>query len=851
MSLWDATRYGFSPVYWLQLAGVPVVFAERETGLTLPSGYTSEDGSLTIDGSAEVGTEQIDRTNGSAVSLSLSFKLLDTATVRTWLRRWSKKMTLTADLEAADTAMTVDDSAGWSNGDAFYIGIERCTIGTVAPSGTSCTGLGRALVGTLAHEYKTGTTGQIITDRPRFWRGRDVILWASPCDASGYCTGTNLADDAVMVWRGRIDEGPARDVDGFRFQASSLDRIPARGLAGGVSGTLLDSDPRVAVSQGWQAQVTIRARNAGGTYVWDYTLWLEPFASDSDGDLLTTAEMRDRFVTAMAAAVSKASAGADVGGLVWSKATGQYTPQLAIVADATIEGFQIFVYFGSVEVTTAWQPTPGGWDGGNLKLYSAAGGNPIEPDIWAQPAPPGVTVTVDDGDPGNIPAPGKLRITVGEIDFVLSYMEVAAVNDRAYLTGLSVPPGTPPTKANELDGATCAFIFADEGAMPLLMLRALMSSGTGERSATYDTLSRGQGYGLSEDVIDAASFTTASEPVGSMVAEVTSGGATFVEMFGGALGLFRKAVVLRPDADGDQLLTLVDCAPYGAGYSTTITDTDLLSDAGDPVLSAGLAPSPNVLRVLRHFGGGSAVDSWPFVDAPRVEADGRDEVEYPIPATDRQALWEVAGPAAASHLAADQTAQAIEIRVGPWIAAEVGDIVRLELTHPALWTWSTSPGAPGYTGQARVVGRRIELQSTAVVLTLLADSGVAVTSLSPAAAVAGYDVAAAPTYIDLPLGPGQGYLMHMQAALSDAGGNVWLQHYVRGGTETTTQLHEISAAAESGGLCRLTVASTVGGHSLSLSTSAPSYLTLPTLDGAKVSAWQAMFAHVDDGTIWG
>jgi len=143
------------------------------------------------------------------------------------------------------------------------------------------------------------------------------------------------------------------------------------------------------------------------------------------------------------------------------------------------------------------------------------------------------------------------------------------------------------------------------------------------------------------------------------------------------------------------------------------------------------------------------------------------------------------------------------------------------------------------------------LQSTAVVLTLLADSGVAVTSLSPAAAVAGYDVAAAPTYIDLPLGPGQGYLMHMQAALSDAGGNVWLQHYVRGGTETTTQLHEISAAAESGGLCRLTVASTVGGHSLSLSTSAPSYLTLPTLDGAKVSAWQAMFAHVDDGTIWG
>ena len=85
MSIWDGMRYGFAPIYWITIAGVPVVWIERSTGLTLPSGYTVEDGSLVIDDSAAVGVESINRDNGTAVSLALSLaatgSLLPTGTL--------------------------------------------------------------------------------------------------------------------------------------------------------------------------------------------------------------------------------------------------------------------------------------------------------------------------------------------------------------------------------------------------------------------------------------------------------------------------------------------------------------------------------------------------------------------------------------------------------------------------------------------------------------------------------------------------------------------------------------------------------------------------------------------------
>jgi len=843
-------RYGFAPVYWLQIAGVPFIPIERETGLALPTGYTSEDACLVIDDSAAVGVESVNRDDGTAVSLALSFKLLDTATVRDWLRRPSKSMSLTADLNATDTAATVDDSTGWNNGDAAFLGMERIAIGTVA-SATSLTGLTRAEVDTLAHAHDVGTTSQIITDRPRFWRGRDVILWATPLDPSGVAVGiagASLTDDAVQVWRGRIDAGPRRVRDGFAFEASSVDRALDRQLAATITGRVVDTSAKVAVSTGYTINAQVRGDNATGGAVWQYGLPLQPFAGDSDGDLLTHAQIRDRVATAWSSAVSDASAGGDVGSFTWHLSGGVYQARVGMVANASVYGFLVLLIFDGSEVVSTASKHPGGWGaGGTVELDWKTTGNPLAiGGAFAQPYKWMVTATIDNGDASGITAPGKFRVTIDGAKRVVRFQVVATNNAEAYLGWLQPADGSKslPTR-EQLTGADIEILLGDSGTFPTMMLRCLMSSGTGQRGA-YDTLQRGQGYGLDDDLIDVDSFTSASAPIGTLQGELSSGDNSFSSLFGGALGLFRKGIVARPDHTGAIKLHLVNTAPFGSGHTVTIGDVDLLSNDSDPVESVSKADSPTTVAVLRPHGGGSdESDRIVFNDNAQVDAVGASEVEYSIPAVDRVALWQVASQAATSHLAADQTAQAVSVRVPPWVAAYPGDVVWVDSTHPSFYTWSTAPASPGYTGAARVVGRVIELKTAVVTLTLIQDSSVTVEALSPAALVDNFDHATAPAWIDVPLQ----YLEHMQTALSEAGANVWLSHYQPGEIETATQLHEVSAAADVGSKCRLTIASTSGGHTLVLAKR--STLTLPTTNGGKLSTWQAQFAHVDDGSTWG
>ena len=854
--MWDGVRYGFAPIYWLQVSGIPVIFIERATGLALPAGYTTEDASLVIDDSAAVGIEQINRDNGTAVSLDLSFKLLDTTATRDWLRAPSKNMRLTADLSATDVVMAVDDSTGWSNGDAAFLGMERLTIGTVA-SATSCTGLTRATVGTLAYVHQTGTTSQTITDRPLYWRGRDVTLWASPCDATGFCPGATLLTDAVMVWRGRVEEGPARAVDGFNFQAGSIDRITERALVATISGEVDSTSAKVAVSKGYQIQIALRANTAAGVQVFSYIFDLSPFGADADGDLLTFAEIRDRIVAAFAQAVTDESAGADIGAFkFWkygSKHGDTYNAKVLVKADATITNFEIFVFLDGKQATADWYDYPAGWSNdGYVSLVWQTKGNPLAPGSPIEAVIPWlVTVKIDQGSPSDVPATGRLRVEAAGGARLFSYSSATASNAEVYLGGLVPIDGTSayPTK-QQMQGADAQILFTDEGAIPVMMLRCLMSSGNGERDATYDTLARGQGYGIDGSLVKTSSFTATSAPVNSLKGEVATGGETFAGLFGGTLGLFRKAVACIPDAtatNGALKLTLVNVAPFGVSQGTTIADADLLSHDGDPVVSVKKAHSANVLAILRPFGGdGDGVDRFVFADNSRADAEGVNQVEYRVPVKDRKKLQSIAGQVAASHLAADQTTQAIEIRCPPWIVAEVGDVVRLNITHPSVWTWSSSPGATGYAGSARVVGRTIGLKSPVVILTLLIDAAIGIAELSPAALISNHaGTAAAPTTIDVPIQ----YKSHFDDALLAAGGNVWVLHYQPGQVETSTQKHEISAATSAAGVCRLTVASTSGGHSID--TTKESTLTLPTSAGGDITAWQAYFAHVDDGTNWG
>ena len=849
MSIWDATRYGWSPHYWLTISGVPVAWGERLSGLTLPSGYTIEDDSLVIDDSAEVGVEQIDRERGLAVSMSLTFKLLDTATSRDWLRTWSKSMRLTADQTAAATTATVDDSTGWSNGDRMYLGMESEIIGTVA-SGTSLTGISRAQSGSLAYLHSTGTTGQIITDRPRFWRGRQVVLWASPCDPSGHVTGANLDSDAIQVWKGKLVASPQREADGFSFEAVSLDRVLDQQLAAEVTGKVAETSQKHEIRTAWRWTVLISAQTSAGADVWTYQLTGAPFENDADGDLISIEVIRKKIADSWDDAVITESAGADLGELVWSSWFGDpTTAKIEVVGDVTIAQLSCTVMLdpvlgsgGQPTIYAVLVPFPGGLSASPNYFLNTKWLGQGDTDAEIR----GLTIKLDEGDVGDVTAPGVVQVE----DDRWRFGQVGTSQGELYLGYLTRVGSGKLTKASAV-GKSAAILFEDEGTPDDLMLRALMSSGTTERSATYDTLLRGQGYGIDEADIKIATFTGAGSPVTSLPCRVSAATAAFGDMFGGVLGLFRRAVVCRPDLDESDhalKLTLVRTSPYGSSYSTTITNADLLSAESDPVVSVRSLEAPNVITVIRPLpGSDDAEDRMVFNDGHAADVIGTIEAEYLVPSLDRAALLGIARAAAIGHLAADQSLQAVELRVGPWLAAEVGDVVYLNgVDHPSLWTWSTSPGQVGYTGTAIVVGRRMMLKNTAVIITLLLDGALAVKSLSPAALISAFaGTAANPTSIDIDLQ----YLEHMKAALDVTGGNVLLYHYQPGQAEGATESHDISAAANVGGACRLTVDATAGGHSLS--TALSSTLTLPSTDGGDIVDYQRNFAHVDDGSSWG
>ena len=853
MSVFDATRYGWNTHLWLTVAGIPVVWGEAVTGKTLPADFPTADGGLVIDGSAAIGTEQIDRERGASVGLAFTFKILDSSTSRDWLRTWSKNMTLTADQPASgagSTDATVDDSTGWSNGDSMFLGMEAQTIGAVA-SGTSLTGITRAEAGTLAYDHGTGTTAQVVTDRPRVWRGRQVILYASPVDPAGYVTGTTLAADARQIFKGKLVASPRREADGFVFEAIALDRLVDQSFVGEVTGKAIDTSHKHEVNVGWRWSLSILAVDSTGAEVFAYDLTGNPFEDQGDGDMLFTGNIQDLIVASFDDAVSAASAGADLGSMIWSGKPDP-TARVDVVADTnivridttlTLDGLEGPIerhntFTGGMSTgVNVWYDT--GWFGGvnPVKPFNAFG-NYVSPELQA------LTVELDEGNVGNVPTSGLVEIE-GER---WSYKQASTSQANLYLGGLA-RVGSGKLTAADVKTKTVRVLFEDQGTPGDLMLRALMTSGTGERSATYDTLLRGQGYGIHEDDVNVSSFTTSGSPINSLPCKISHAGKSFADLFGGILGLFRRAVVLKPDPDDGYALklTLVSTTPYGSDYMTSITDADLLSAGGDPVLSVKPAEVPNLINVLRPLPGSDGdADRLTFNDGNSADIVGVVEADYSIPAITRGSLIKIARAAALGQLASDQTLQAVELRVGPWIEGSGGDVIAIETTHPGIWTWTDNPGSIGYDGTALVVGRRVDPITSAVVLTVLLDGSLSVRSLSPAAEILSFGgTAADPSTIAVDLI----YLDHFAQSLDEAGGTIEVYHYNPGKAEGAIEQHTVSAAAEVGGNCQLTIDTTSGGHSLVVADR--STLTLPNTNGGDVSTYQNTFAHVDDGTTWG
>ena len=858
--LWGACKYGWNPTYWLTIGGVPVAWSERTTGLTAPAAFPAEvGGALVIDDSAAVGSI-IDRNRGLGAGLSLSFKLLDNATLAGYLRKPAHATYLTADMTATGAgAIHVASTTGFDANGAIYIGGER--IAHTGKTGTTFTGITRGSAGSRKAIHKKDSGAQIVTDGLRWWQGRDVVLYACATDPAGYCTGTAMADDSYEVWRGRLTAAPLRAPDGWTFAADALDRLLEKPLASKISGKVKGFAATVTVEKAWNCSLMIDGLDAAFTSVWaagPYNFMLVPFegAGYTEGQIISATQARAAIADAWTAAVTALGAGADLGGLYYAPTNvqGAFTPRPIIKTNAALAYVKVWssdwggstiqfdAGFGAFPLTQTWGPNANE----NVGIYVGwnSGPNPLKASF--EPASQSLAVEVADGDPADVPASGYIRITRDKQAQVCKYSGATVDGTSVYL-GKIAPQGNtwdPNGKIADFAGADVQIWFSDgPAALATLMLHSLESNG-GATGGTYDTLAQGQGYGLT--AVDEAAFSAQSAEL-DLTATVSAAGSSFADLFSGALAMARKAVVQRSGAGTTRAVALacVDTAPDGSDYADTLTDWHLLHLEDDPVEGIERLDPPNSIKCQRiaaakKDGEDEAVE---FRDVSSIAEKGENAANWPIPADTLDAVRQFGETKAKSHFFAEQDAQAVTFRVPPWFEAQPGDLIWCNgLTHPSLWDYAAM--AMGYTGRARVTGRALRLKDLTVELTAVLQGQFTANGLCPAAAAKSWDAAGAPSWIKVDLK----YLPHFTAALAEAGGPVPVLHYFPGDTEGTGQRYTISAAVENGGDCKLTIAAQVGVFNLSLAKQ--STLTLPPLGAFSATAYQDQFAHVDDGSRW-
>ena len=850
---WGAVRYGWSPVYCLTLAGVPVVWCERETGKTLAAGYT-ESAALVIDDSSSVGSI-IDRERGIGVGLSLGFKLLDTGAMAGYMVRPTAATYLAGNMTATGAgAITVGSTAAFNATGAIHIGAER--IEHTGKTATTFTGITRGTAGSRKVAHKKGSASQTVTNTLRFWQGRDVRLSAVPADPSGYVTGTALVDDEVEIWRGRIASAPLRSFDGWNFSADALDRVLEKRLAAKITGKVLGFEACVVVSPGWTATLTIDGVDATGASVWaagPYSFVLDPFDGSGyvAGDVISVGEMRSLLNAAWAAQVTALGAGADLGAdLLWQpvgvagpgkgfEIRPHALPNVAMVS----VGVYASKWGGYTPEVIKFQPVlPPAAEGWYPYVGFQCAPNILPPFNWQSSQT--LAVELDEGLPADVPTDGYIKATAGDKWQIFKYTGATAVGGLLYLGALDTVGADALPVAKFWEDATVE-LWAQDGPADLavLMLDAIQSSGGGTMG-TYDTLSQGAGYAI--EFVDEGTFTQKIGAFG-IVATVSEADTSFADLFGGALALCRAAVVQRSDTTATDLavgLACVDTAADGSDWQTEITDWHLLHMSEEPVTSVTRLEPPNAIVATRIICNASGeAEQVHARDVPAIQDYGATTAEWSVPADSRDDLQEVVETRAPQHFFAEQSAQAVVLRVPPWVVAEPGDLVRLtDLTHPSLWDYAA--GSAGYDGVARIVGRALSLRTCTVELTALLGGQFKAAGLSPSAGVLAFAGAAgAPTSIDVHLK----FLPHFSTAITKAGGAVPVLHYEQGNGEGTAQRYSISAAVSTGGICRLTVAGQTGVFNVVV---ARSWLTLPPTGTFGATSYQDGFAHVSDGTVW-
>lgn len=854
--VWAPLEFGWSHVYWLTIEGVEYAWTQTATGKTPPSGLT-ESAQLVVADSAKIGAV-VNRERGVGAGFPLSFRLLDSVEVAALMARPTAQTHLTAAATAAGGTLTVADTSAFASSGRVYIGKERIDYSAKTATTFTVASGGRGVAG-YAYPHDSRSTS-VVTDKPRYWRGRFVTLYAAPIDPTGYVTGATLDADAVVVWRGYLEAEPERaaEGDGFSFRALPLDRMFERPLAGKLTGKVQDVETRFEIAS-TQCALNITFGDAAGATLATFAIKWDAMPSASVGDLVPVSEFNASAISEFNAAITTYGAGAWINSMEIRQATytpsdptfgafnkGDWVPYLRLAASAAKWIKWSAVWCGNIaQAPNALKPNDtvavGGAIANNQPMginvayswspYSLTDGY-MQSGGGAKPGLPMIAVSFDGGDPGALPDHGEIEIA-GERWF---YGGTGSTPTAGTVTLTGLKPKGATAGLQTLPGADVSLTMGDEGALKDLALRMLHSSGeSGLRDATYDTLPGRIGYGLPSAMVDQGSFDDVLGDgwLESLTLRAVADDEGLGGVLGGVLGLARLAVSVTDDGVSDAAVAMLHTSAAAGGYAARLTDAEILSH---PRASISVKPidHPNTIEVA--IGDGALSLS----DGDRVAFEGAQSVEYELPTEDRNVAAPVAAGLALGQIVGDQHAAIMTVDVVPWLRVRIGDAVDVNITHPSVWDWRRS--VVGYQGRARCVGRQMDLRRFVQRIDLLIYGQSAGTAICPAAPVTTWaGTAAAPTTIDVPVG----FVTEFDRALTANAANLRLLHYRPGAAaEGVAEGYTISSAAVVSGVCRLTVASVIGGAVLSVE----SYLTFA--ETASAGAYEQTFAHSGDGSVW-
>ena len=847
----DIIKCGWHVVYAVEIEGIPVLWSESATGhAETGNGYSEAldadgQGVLVIDQSGEIG-QTIDRATGIGAGQPLTFSLRHCAKIETYIRRAALTANLTVDLTAAGMSVIVDDTTGWPAAGDLWIGGEAISYASIAagpPRFIVQPGpvppLGRGKYGSLASSHESGNTGRVVTDRPAWWKGRQVRLWMYATDPAGY-----VCIDRREAWRGHISTGPDRDGTSWQFEALSLDRRLADDVLQPIEATVSDTANRHAV---YKSDVV--GIGGSGSAQFDFGLYFHPFNNETDGALLTVEEqgvlISDSFLSTLGTTINQTTGNADLTTLIGPLEWQHHTPygSVAMLSLLTPAAGQIEARLNDKVSDPAYAENSH-VSGYSFTIWQAAG--QLVASGFAEPVGTKVTVapqiTLDLGSntDATITASGWLIDSDGTSVWYSSRDITGAM---ATFSGILDGDGGEPTAipVSWVPGAKLTIATSPTSATFGTFARTLLESSGDANRGAFDTGGSNEGYGFDGDTVGKSainidSFDLYAAPGNAMTCVApSSGSASFSSIFGGMLAAQQNAVVARPDSSDSVRLNLVSVSTVGSAYTFTLTDDDLLATAGDPVVAVRRRTVPNVC-IFEATAIKDGPQTATYIDAQLVRAQGRSDVTFSLPVQEIKA--DLAESWARSIVDSEQLAQAIDVRCGPWVDAQIGDLGWLVLTHYGVWSMAT--GTVGYTGPGRVLGARTHPVSLVRTLTILIDAAPS-SSLCPSAPVTGYDVPDDPSEVCVPAK----YYAHLRKTLDDDG-PFSLIHYQPGcGNEAGGGSLTFDGVALGGADTILTVSA----HDLPVVLdSTLSYLTLPATGDC--TAYQTHFAHDEDGTLW-